>query len=64
MSLVFGVGGGGGKIKALTRCNKELSSCCLVAAPRMLYINWYTSLAPSVEGADNESRSTATAAMF
>jgi hypothetical protein len=30
----------------------------------MLYRNWYTSLAPSVEGADNESRSAATVAMF
>jgi hypothetical protein len=63
MSLVFGVGGGG-RIEALTRCNKELSSYCLVAAPRMLDRNWYTSLAPSVEGVDNESRSAATAAMF
>jgi hypothetical protein len=30
----------------------------------MLDRNWYTSLAPSVEGVDNESRSAATAAMF
>jgi hypothetical protein len=53
-----------GKIEASTQCSRELSTCCAVAAPRMLFSCQYTSPAPLVEGASNASRIVATTATF
>jgi hypothetical protein len=58
------LGSAGSRIEALIRCNGELSTYCAAATPRMLFNCWYTSPAPSVEGADNASRSVATVATF
>jgi hypothetical protein len=54
----------GGIIEASTLCSRELSACCTMAVPRMLFNHRYTSPAQSVEGVGNVSKRTVAVAMF
>jgi hypothetical protein len=60
----LGSGGGGGRIVALTWCSQELSTCCTVVTPRMLFTCQHT-VPPSLAGVGGKTfRRAATVAMF